>query len=113
MSNASIKKAERRSSPELELSSGRFKRTTRRLKKPQGNGYTLAMIREGAGKTQTEVAKATGMQQSEVSRLERRSDVLVSTLRKYAEALGAECEVVIVFPTGHRMVVVDPPRSRG
>lgn len=49
-----------------------------------------------------------GVEQSVVSRVERRSDVLVSTLHKYAEAIGARCEIVFVGPTGYRHVVVDP-----
>jgi hypothetical protein len=32
-----------------------------------------------------------------------------STLRKYAAAIGAECEVVLVFPkTGHRIALGEP-----
>jgi hypothetical protein len=56
-----------------------------------------------------DVAKALETDQGEVSRLERRTDMRMSTLRKYAAAIGAECEVVIVFPkTGHRIIVADP-----
>lgn len=106
MKNAATRKAEQTGEPEIDWS--KAKRIVRPGKKVTGNRLTLAAIRDGMGKTQTEVARATGMQQSEVSRMERRSDVLVSTLRKYAEALGATCEVVIVFPTGHRVVVADP-----
>jgi predicted transcriptional regulator len=105
MKNAATRKTVPESRPGL---SAGGKPVARRLKKTTRNRLTLATIREGVGKTQADVARATGMQQSEVSRMERRSDVLVSTLRKYAEALGATCEVVIVFPTGHRMVVADP-----
>lgn len=70
---------------------------------------TLRAIREGAGKTQAEIARALESDHGEVSRLERRSDMLLSTLRKYAAALGATCEVTLVFPEkGHRIVVADP-----
>jgi hypothetical protein len=110
MKNASTKKnAEPDSSPEIDLTSGRFQRLPKRERR--NYRYTLALLREARGKTQADLARATGMQQSEISRLERRSDVLVSTLRKYAEALGGTCEIVFSFPTGHRHIIVDPPEK--
>lgn len=63
----------------------------------------LRALREGAGKTQADVARATQMAQSEISRIEQRDDILLSTLRRYARALGAEVELVAVLPTGHRV----------
>lgn len=57
----------------------------------------LHAIRALTGKTQTEVAEATAMTQSEVSRLERRSDVRLSTLKRYVEALGGEVEIFASF----------------
>ncbi len=54
----------------------------------------LAELRELAGRTQVEVAAETKMAQAEISRMERRDDHLVSTLRRYVEALGGELEVV-------------------
>ncbi|MGV3624945.1 MAG: helix-turn-helix domain-containing protein [Archangium sp.] len=58
---------------------------------------TLRELREFSGKTQSEVAAASEMAQSELSRLERRDDFLVSTLKRYVEALGGELEVSAVF----------------
>jgi len=74
----------------------------------------LRGMREAAGKTQAEVGAALGSDQAEMSRLERRGDMMLSTLRRYAEALGAECEVAFVFPkTGHRIVLGEPePESK-
>jgi transcriptional regulator with XRE-family HTH domain len=68
----------------------------------------LAAVRVAAGKTQVEVAQASGFFQPEVSRMEKRSDMRLSNLRRYAAALGAECEVTFVFPTGERIVVTEP-----
>jgi hypothetical protein len=66
-------------------------------------------MREAAAKSQADVGEAIGSDQAEMSRLERRSDMMLSTIRKYAEALGAECEVVFVFrKTGHRIVLGCP-----
>jgi hypothetical protein len=66
----------------------------------------LSVLREASGKTQSVVAELADMDQAEVSRVERRHDLLVSTLRKYLHALGGELELVAVFPrTGHRIRV--------
>lgn len=87
--------------PEVDITRARVVR-----RGPAGKRVSLRAMREGVHKTQAQVAKALGMTQSEVSRLESRDDVLLSTLRAYARALGAECEVVMVFPkTGHRLRV--------
>lgn len=58
----------------------------------------LRELRELAGKTtQAELAEASGFTQAEVSRIERRDDHLLSTLRRYVEALGGELEVVAIL----------------
>lgn len=57
----------------------------------------LAALREAAGKKQVEVAEATGISQAQISRFETREDHLISTLRKYVEALGGELDVVAHF----------------
>jgi hypothetical protein len=55
---------------------------------------TLRALREHVGKTQIQISRAMPMSQSQLSRLEGRRDHLVSTLRRYVEALGGEIEVV-------------------
>jgi hypothetical protein len=57
---------------------------------------SLRALRETAGKTQGEMSVLTEMSQSELSRFERRDDHLVSTLRRYVEALGGEVEIVAI-----------------
>ena len=57
----------------------------------------LRAVRELVGKTQIELAKVARTTQSEISKAERRDDHLLSTLRKYVEALGGEIEVVASF----------------
>lgn len=68
----------------------------------------LRTVREGLGKTQGGVARALETDQGEVSRIERRPDLLISTLHRYAEALGAMCEVAFVFPGGRRVLIAEP-----
>jgi transcriptional regulator with XRE-family HTH domain len=50
------------------------------------------------GITQSEVAQKMGMPQSNVSRLEKSSDMLISTLRGYVEAVGGKLEIAIELP---------------
>lgn len=57
----------------------------------------LKALRELVGKTQQSTAKVAKMTQSELSKAERREDHLVSTLRRYVEALGGELEVSAKF----------------
>ena len=58
---------------------------------------SLREVRELAGKNQVDVAAALEKAQSEISRIENREDWLLSTLRRYVEALGGELEVVAVL----------------
>jgi hypothetical protein len=57
----------------------------------------LRALREFAGMTQTKLAQEAEMTQSEASRAERRNDHLISTLKRYVEALGGKLEVFAVF----------------
>jgi DNA-binding XRE family transcriptional regulator len=50
----------------------------------------LAQIREQFGLTQAELGRRANLDQSAVSRLERGDDCLISTLKKYARALGGK-----------------------
>ncbi len=69
----------------------------------------LRAMRAAAGKTLVEVSDTLGSNQVEISRLERRPDMMLSTLRRYAEALDARCEVVFVFDeTGQRIGLAAP-----
>ena len=61
---------------------------------------TLAQLRAALRQTQTELAGRLRMKQASVSRLERRGDLLLSTLRAYVRAMGGELELVARFPEG-------------
>ena len=49
---------------------------------------TLKDLRQAVERTQEELAVSLGVGQDTISRIERRSDMLLSTLRRYAEAMG-------------------------
>jgi len=59
---------------------------------------TLRRLREARALTQSTIAELLDMDQSEVSRLEHRSDMLLSTLKRFVQATGGELHLVIQYP---------------
>ena len=59
---------------------------------------SLFQLRERRGVSQEELARLWETSQPNVSKIEHQDDVLVSTLRRYVEALGGRLEVQAVFP---------------
>src|SRR5258705_11549084 len=55
---------------------------------------TLRELRRARKLTQVRMAKALGITQDSVSRLEKRSDLLLSTLRKTVKAMGGNLSLV-------------------
>jgi transcriptional regulator with XRE-family HTH domain len=66
---------------------------------------TLKDLRAAAQKTQEDLAAALGVGQDSISRLERRSDMLLSTLRHYVESMGGQLELVVQFPDRPPVVI--------
>ena len=58
---------------------------------------TLKDLRQAVAQTQEELAATLGVGQDTISRLEKRSDMLLSTLRRYVEAMGGKLELVAKF----------------
>jgi predicted transcriptional regulator len=58
----------------------------------------LAAFRKDLGITQEGVAALQGVKQVNISNLEKRNDMLISTLRNYVAALGGELEIRIRMP---------------
>lgn len=67
---------------------------------------SLAEVRLALVKTQDEVARVLNVKQNAVAQLEKRSDLLLSTLRKYVEAMGGELAVAVRTGTG-TVIVLD------
>ncbi|WP_250897547.1 helix-turn-helix domain-containing protein [Curtobacterium flaccumfaciens] len=64
------------------------------------HAMSLAMVREAGKRTQAEIAHELGISQGAVSQMERREDMLLSTLRSYITATGAENPRIIVTVNG-------------
>lgn len=59
---------------------------------------TLRDLRKALELTQAEISEKLHMNQEAVSRLERRSDLLLSTLQSYIRAMGGELNLTAKFP---------------
>lgn len=59
---------------------------------------TLRDLRRALQLTQEHMAECLGVGQDSISRLEKRTDLLISTLRGYVEAMGGHLRIVAEFP---------------
>jgi transcriptional regulator with XRE-family HTH domain len=59
---------------------------------------TLRQLREARERSQVEMAQKLHIKQAAVSKLERRTDMYLSTLRSYIEAMGGKLEIIASFP---------------
>lgn len=78
---------------------------------------TLKDVRKAFHKSQEPVAKALDIEQESVSRIDRRADLLLSTMRKYVAAVGGDLKLIAEFPnrptiqTDHPSAIENPSRS--
>lgn len=70
---------------------------------------TLYRLREQRGLTQVDVASVLDVTQGNVSRVENATDLYVSTLARYVEALGGKLELNAVFPD--QVVALELPKG--
>ena len=80
------------------LSPARRKRVESRAAELISEEMTLRELRKARKLTQVRMAKQLGITQDSVSRLKKRSDLLLSTLRKTVEAMGGNLSLVAEFP---------------
>lgn len=59
---------------------------------------SLQDLRKAMGKTQVEMAKKLGVGQDAISRVEKRTDMLISTLGDHVRGLGGELKLIAEFP---------------
>jgi predicted XRE-type DNA-binding protein len=68
---------------------------------------SLCDLRKARKLTQARVAKTLGITQDSVSRLEKRSDLLLSTLQKTVKAMGGDVRIVAEFPDRAPVILSD------
>ena len=76
-----------------------------KIEKRASDLATLKDLRLAVELTQEELAANLGVGQDTISRLERKSDMLLSTLRRHVEAMGGTLELVAHFPNRPPMVI--------
>lgn len=76
------------------------------------SGLSLAGLRKVRGVSQVTVARNMGIAQSDVSKLERRSEVRVSTMRSYVEALSGRLRLSAEFPGAESVELQLPGTGR-
>jgi transcriptional regulator with XRE-family HTH domain len=80
------------------LSVSRRKKVEARAAQLIAEEMTLQELRRARKLTQVRMAKQLGISQDGISKLEKRSDLLLSTLRKTVEAMGGSLYLVAEFP---------------
>src|SRR5438270_1680128 len=87
------------------LSPTQRKRVETRAAQLIAEEMTLRQLRQACRLTQQKVAKSLRIGQEGVSKIERRSDLLISTLRDYVRALGGQLSLVVEFPNGEPVIL--------
>ena len=77
----------------------------KKIEQRAGELATLKDLRQAVERTQQDLAASLGVGQDTISRIERRSDLLLSTLRRYIEAMGGELELVARFPNRPPVII--------
>jgi transcriptional regulator with XRE-family HTH domain len=85
----------------------RQKHIRERAKKDIEAYKSLQEFRKRLGITQKQLAESQGIRQVNISRLEGKSDMKLSTLRKYVESLGCELELWIKMPENNSKAKID------
>lgn len=81
-----------------ELSEARRQKIEARAAELAAEEMSLRDLRRAHRLTQARVGRALKIGQDGISRLEQRSDLLISTLRNYVEAMGGDLQLIARFP---------------
>src|SRR3989338_5196682 len=60
----------------------------------------LQELRQAHQMSQERLAELLSTKQANISRIERRTDMYISTLRSYIEAMGGQLDIIARFPDG-------------
>jgi DNA-binding XRE family transcriptional regulator len=70
----------------------------RRFKELVNEVESLQELRRISAKSQAKIAKTLKISQPAVSKIEKQTDMYLSTLRSYVEAIGGELDVIVRLP---------------
>ncbi len=75
-------------------------KTSKEKAKKMLSEMPLQELRQARQLSQERIAEVLSTKQANVSRLEKRSDMYISTLRSYIEAMGGQLDIIARFPDG-------------
>ncbi len=76
----------------------RRERVDARYRELKDEVESLRELRKAAGKAQAEIAATLKIKQPSISKIEKQTDMYLSTLRSYVEAIGGELDLVVRLP---------------
>lgn len=80
------------------LPADRQARIDARYREMKAEVESLRELRRVAGKAQADIASALKIKQPSVSKIEKQTDMYLSTLRSYVQAIGGELDLVVRLP---------------
>jgi DNA-binding XRE family transcriptional regulator len=84
---------------QAKMSPERRERVRRRVQQALKE-MALDELRSARQLTQAGLANILGVDQGSISKLEHRTDMYISTLRSYVEAMGGDLQIRAIFPDG-------------
>jgi transcriptional regulator len=88
------------------LPAARKKKIEQRSKELIEEQMTLQQLRKELNLTQEAMADLLDMKQANISKVEKRADMLISTLRSYIEAMGGTLDLIARLP-GHAPIKLE------
>ena len=73
----------------------------------------LRELRQAFALTQQQLASTLKINQAAISKMESQSDMYLSTLRRFLEAMGVQLKIVAEFPSGEEVVINQFAERRG
>ena len=87
-----------------------------RAKEILSEEMSLQELRKAKQQSQQKLAEKLNVKQAEISKIEHRTDMYVSTLRDYIEAMGGTLEITASFPNSPSIKInqfeAEEPESR-
>jgi uncharacterized protein YlxW (UPF0749 family) len=78
-----------------------LERVNARVAEIQAEEKTLQELRKALAQSQQVIAKRMRVKQAEISKMERRTDMLISTLTGFVQAMGGTLEITAKFPNSN------------